>query len=504
MQRVEWLRDRIRDGLAHRRGSPGARRGGSAALDEPAELRDALIASIRDYEPQVLSATLDQAFAVLPLEQALTEVVTPALRWAGEAWHRGELSIAQEHAITAKVRAHLGKLLSDGRGGVHGVAVLACAPGEQHDIGLLMLAVMLRADGWRVEFLGADTPVDTAIAFADRIGATMLCISAARSESVELLRLALAADDRRPTAALVVGGAAIDPADRPASSERPTPTASSTSPSRGCASWRSRSRMSPWLQAGLAGGAAAAVWGLVEPIDQRLFRFPYSDIAILGKLATRGPHWRAVGWAMHVVNGVFAGLVFWALYEWLGGNAFWFAVGFAMVEHLVTYPLTMLDRPVPPGPRRTRVAADVAVGPRVRSGDLPPPRCSASSSACSCRSDASERPDSGMRRRAMRKAAEHGDDPVAHPLSEAAREPVPGALELRVVVEDVRPRRPCMREARRPHEPDERYENRRQADERLALEEADQGEQRVARRSTRARRSGCDRRRCRCAGRRAP
>ena len=39
--------------------------------------------------------------------------------------------------------------------------------------------------------------------------------------------------------------------------------------------------MNPWLQAGLAGGAAAAVWGLVEPIDQRLFRFPYSDIAIL-------------------------------------------------------------------------------------------------------------------------------------------------------------------------------------------------------------------------------
>jgi len=100
--------------------------------------------------------------------------------------------------------------------------------------------------------------------------------------------------------------------------------------------------VNPWLQAGLAGGAAAASWGLVEPIDQRLFRFPYSDIAILGKFATRGPHWRAVGWAIHVGNGVFAGLVFWALYEWLGGNAFVVAVGFAIVEHLVTYPLTLL------------------------------------------------------------------------------------------------------------------------------------------------------------------
>ena len=122
---------------------------------------------------------------MLPLEQALTEVVTPALRWAGEAWHRGELSVAQEHAITAKVRAHLGKLISEGRGGVRGSAVLACAPGEQHDIGLLMLAVMLRADGWRVEFLGADTPVDAAVAFASGSGAGMLCLSASRTESVE-------------------------------------------------------------------------------------------------------------------------------------------------------------------------------------------------------------------------------------------------------------------------------------------------------------------------------
>jgi hypothetical protein len=100
--------------------------------------------------------------------------------------------------------------------------------------------------------------------------------------------------------------------------------------------------MSPWLQAGLAGGAAAAVWGLAEPIDQRLFRFPYSDIAILGKFVTRGPHWRGVGWAMHIGNGVLAGLVFWALYQRLGTNAFRFAVAFAMVEHLATYPLTLL------------------------------------------------------------------------------------------------------------------------------------------------------------------
>ena len=211
VQRVEWLRDRIRDGWRIGEAARVIDEASAAALDEPTELRDALIASIRDSDPVTLSATLDQAFAVLPLEQALTDVVTPALRWTGEAWHRGELSIAQEHAITAKVRAHLGRLISDGQGGVHGVAVLACAPGERHDIGLLMLAVMLRTDGWRVEFLGADTPVASAITFADDVGATMLCLSASRAESLESLRSALAAVSPPDGLALVLGGPAVTP-----------------------------------------------------------------------------------------------------------------------------------------------------------------------------------------------------------------------------------------------------------------------------------------------------
>jgi hypothetical protein len=72
------------------------------------------------YGVAAITATLDQAFAILPLDQALTEVVTPARHWTGEAWNRGELSIAQEHAISAKVRAHLAKLTADGRADVHG------------------------------------------------------------------------------------------------------------------------------------------------------------------------------------------------------------------------------------------------------------------------------------------------------------------------------------------------------------------------------------------------
>jgi hypothetical protein len=100
--------------------------------------------------------------------------------------------------------------------------------------------------------------------------------------------------------------------------------------------------MSAWLDAALAGAAAAALWALQEPLDRRVFRFPYSDVALLGRLATRGPHWRPVGLAMHIANGVAAGVVFWALHAWLGGGIFRGAVVFALTEHVLTFPLTWL------------------------------------------------------------------------------------------------------------------------------------------------------------------
>ena len=62
--------------------------------------------------------------------------------------------------------------LARGWGGGDGpVAVLACPPGEQHDLGLIAFGLALRARGWRIAYLGQDTPIDTAAATAERLGA---------------------------------------------------------------------------------------------------------------------------------------------------------------------------------------------------------------------------------------------------------------------------------------------------------------------------------------------
>jgi len=205
--RVEWLRDRLAEGWRIGEAARVLQGSDAPALDQPDELRAALIEASQNGAD--VAALLDQAFAVLPLEQAFSEVIVPALRWVGDAWHAGHVSVAQEHAVTAKVRARFDQLLADARGAVRGVAVLAGAPGEQHDLGLLMLAVLLRGDGWHVEYLGANTPVEDAVQFAQHVNATIVCFSAARAESLTQLRTGLAALDRKAPPTLVVGGAAV-------------------------------------------------------------------------------------------------------------------------------------------------------------------------------------------------------------------------------------------------------------------------------------------------------
>jgi hypothetical protein len=101
---------------------------------------------------------------------------------------------------------------------------------------------------------------------------------------------------------------------------------------------RSRVNASGRARSAAAGAVAATVWGLAEPLDQRLLRCDYSDIALLGKAVAR-QHWRPVGFALHAVNGAIFGLVFEALRRRVPTSPRKLALGLALGEHAVLYPL---------------------------------------------------------------------------------------------------------------------------------------------------------------------
>jgi methanogenic corrinoid protein MtbC1 len=203
--RVEWLKERIHEG--YRIGEAAALLGGGEQVARTvAELRTGIVDATIASDVDALGQLVDQTLALSNPEESFVQVLAPALVEVGEHWASGAVSVAQEHLASSTVCAALQKLLSDQRADVRGTAVLACAPGERHEIGLLMLAVMLRSDGWQVAYLGADTPFADAVGLADRLDATALCFSAASKKCASAIERELATTPPPDSLAVLVGG----------------------------------------------------------------------------------------------------------------------------------------------------------------------------------------------------------------------------------------------------------------------------------------------------------
>jgi methanogenic corrinoid protein MtbC1 len=209
--RVQWLRERLAQGY---RIGEAARLLGTVGA-EPARSADAHLAGILEAvegdEPADVGIRLDQTFALLDLDETLSSVLEPLLRTIGDRWAAGSLSVATEHLVSEAIRSRLGHLLSDAGGGVHGSAVLACAPGERHELGLMMTAIALRRDGWKVVYLGPDTPLLDAVELAQQVEARILALSVAIESHVPALEDAVRAASLRDGLQLVVGGQAASP-----------------------------------------------------------------------------------------------------------------------------------------------------------------------------------------------------------------------------------------------------------------------------------------------------
>jgi len=95
------------------------------------------------------------------------------------------------------------------------------------------------------------------------------------------------------------------------------------------------------VRGAVAGAMAAAVWVAAEPLGQRVFRTPYSDVRLLGALLTAGGPWRRVGMAAHLVNGALFG----AIFGRMGGAGWRQGLVVAEVENLVLWPaMALIDR----------------------------------------------------------------------------------------------------------------------------------------------------------------
>ena len=94
-----------------------------------------------------------------------------------------------------------------------------------------------------------------------------------------------------------------------------------------------------------AGAVGTLVWAALEPIDRRVFRHDYSDVALLGKAFTRGRGWLPLGLAIHAANGALFGLALYEIAERRGGDRRRLALRLALIEHLALFSTgALVDR----------------------------------------------------------------------------------------------------------------------------------------------------------------
>lgn len=207
-QRVRRMQALLGDGMAAAQAARAAIAEGPAAGAPPADLINAdpinadlincatsLRRALDQLDEPAAQAMLDRLLSDFTVETVLRDVLMPYLRDLGERWERGEVSIGHEHFASHVVRGRLASLARGWGSGQGPRALLACPPGELHDLALLVFGIVLSRSGWRVGYLGVNTPITDLIQLASDLRPSCVLVAASTSERFaavmpELARLA--------------------------------------------------------------------------------------------------------------------------------------------------------------------------------------------------------------------------------------------------------------------------------------------------------------------------
>ncbi len=133
----------------------------SDTVDVWQDYQEKMLRAVERFDEQALDTSYNDALSLYPVGIVNLRLTTPLLRLLGERWKEREAGIAEEHFFSFYLRSKLTTRIhhmNQRSGG--SLLLLACLPGEYHDIGLLLFALAAVNQGYRVLLLGANTPLE--------------------------------------------------------------------------------------------------------------------------------------------------------------------------------------------------------------------------------------------------------------------------------------------------------------------------------------------------------
>jgi DNA-binding transcriptional MerR regulator len=185
VREIQWLQARVEEGIPPRQAARLAieRRAEGVAPDDQAVGLAALVSDLKAaclaYDEDGAQAVLRRAGTVVPPHEIFRTILLPAIAAIGGDWEAGLVTVAQEHFTSQIARRFAHRLMDlyQARPDTPPV-ICACAPGEQHELGLLAVAVELRRRACPVVYLGQATPVNAVLEAIERLHARVAVVAA--------------------------------------------------------------------------------------------------------------------------------------------------------------------------------------------------------------------------------------------------------------------------------------------------------------------------------------
>ena len=168
-----------------------------------------LLSTLNPLNRVIFEKRLNGAVAVVPFEEALHGILLPLQEQVGQLWHDAQIDVAIEHYVTKHIQQKIFSAMNQLPVAEFGAkVVVACPPGEEHDIAALTVAYRCRVRGCRVYYLGANVPVASLANLCGKVepDLTIMSFPLALSDDQATELVQALADEVSPVSNLAVGG----------------------------------------------------------------------------------------------------------------------------------------------------------------------------------------------------------------------------------------------------------------------------------------------------------
>jgi len=166
-----------------------------------------MLNAIVRFDTNSLDQAYNDALSVYPIDLVTKQLIIPLLRKLGERWAEKEGSVAEEHYFGAYLRNKLGARFHHHASPQNGpLLVAACLPGEHHEVGLMLFCLTALNQGYRLVYLGADTPFNELVVPVERSNANAILLSGSIDPESSVLNKEISALVENVDVPVFIGG----------------------------------------------------------------------------------------------------------------------------------------------------------------------------------------------------------------------------------------------------------------------------------------------------------